>query len=67
MLKSSYKEIISVVNDFLTNGIQILQHHLKKCVDGYWVAWRLNRYLEYFDDVKKCIFLHSILLFVKLV
>ena len=32
-LKSSYDDIISACDDFLTNGIQTLQHHWKKCVD----------------------------------
>ena len=31
-LKSSY-DIISAVNDFLDNGIQVLQHRWNKCAD----------------------------------
>ena len=32
-LKSLYDEVISTADDFLTKGIQALQHRWKKCVD----------------------------------
>ena len=32
-VKSSYNEVLSAVDDFLTNGIQALQHWWKMCVD----------------------------------
>ena len=37
-LKSSYDDIISAADDFffLTNGIQAVQHWLKKCVNPKW-------------------------------
>ena len=38
-LKSTYNDNISAVDDFLTNGIQALQHRRNKCVDckGHYV------------------------------
>ena len=33
-LRSSYDDAIFIVDDFLINGIQALEHQWKKCVNG---------------------------------